>query len=363
MWPLTDKIQLLKKLNRKSIILNSLPFVLAGLIFILIKLSFKNPMAVESLYQYRLYPVIKVPLSWFSSLFPFALGDIFYTIALLALGSGLVAVVIRKLRVKNFIFRTLQSIAILYSAFYLLWGFNYFRPDIGSRIGWQKYKSDEIFFRQILDTIIIASNSSYTTMSEKDYSSIIKSVDDSYLINSRDLMINYRDEAKKPKKMIYSSIMAKFGLSGYFGPFFSEVNLNSKLLPMDYAFSLAHEVAHKTGIANEAEANFVSYVVCNCSGDLRLRYSANIMVLIYFLSDAHHLHDYSGIVEKVDKRVMDDLYLRRDYYEGLQNKTLEKVSSAANDAYLKANNIKTGIKNYNQVVALILSKYHNSAKK
>ena len=45
------------------------------------------------------------------------------------------------------------------------------------------------------------------------------------------------------------------------------------------------------------------------------------------------------------------------YYDNLQNKTLEKVQSVANDVYLKSNNIKTGIENYNQVVALIIRWY------
>jgi hypothetical protein len=45
---------------------------------------------------------------------------------------------------------------------------------------------------------------------------------------------------------------------------------------------------------------------------------------------------------------------------GLQNKKLLKVQAAANNVYLKTNFIKSGIKNYNQVVSLVISWYHNS---
>jgi hypothetical protein len=89
-------------------------------------------------------------------------------------------------------------------------------------------------------------------------------------------------------------------------------------------------------------------------------YSGYMMLLLYFLNDAEKLSDYKTIIEKIDKSVIGDLRFRYNYYNKLQNKTLEKVSSAANDAYLKANHIKTGIKNYNQVVALTIAWYRNS---
>jgi hypothetical protein len=85
-----------------------------------------------------------------------------------------------------------------------------------------------------------------------------------------------------------------------------------------------------------------------------------MMLLLYFLNDASRLSDYGTIIKKIDEHVISDLRFRRAYYEKQQNKTLEKVSSAANDAYLKANNIKTGIRNYDQVVTLAISWYRNS---
>lgn len=363
MWPLTDKIQSLKKLNRKSVILNSMPFILALIIYVTVKLSMNNPHVIESIYSCGIYPVIEFPLSWFSSLFPFSLGDTFYTAVILAFLGGLAAVVFRKLKFGRYLLRTIQLIAILYSVFYLFWGYNYFRPDIAVRLDWQKFRADELYFRQVLDTIIVNVNRNYCVIKESDYSSVNDIVDESFYKNGTTVGIIYRGGAKHPKKMIYSSKMAKFGISGYFGPYFSEVQLNSKLLPIEYPFALAHEVAHKCGVSNEAEANFVSYIVCNSSEDHRLRYSGNLMIMLYFLDDAHKLKDYGVIVKKIDSRAIDDIKFMRKYYTALQNETLEKVSSAANDAYLKANNIKSGIKNYNQVVALVLSGYHSSDKK
>jgi hypothetical protein len=41
------------------------------------------------------------------------------------------------------------------------------------------------------------------------------------------------------------------------------------------------------------------------------------------------------------------------------NNTLSDMQTAANNSYLKANNIEKGVKNYNQVVSLVLSWYYN----
>ena len=149
------------------------------------------------------------------------------------------------------------------------------------------------------------------------------------------------------------------GLSGYFGPFFNGIHVNGYLLPMDYPFLLGHEKAHQFGVTSEAEANLVAYVICVTSEDQRLRYSGYQSLLLYFLRDAHHLKDYKDYLNKIDQRVLKDLQYREKYYEGLLNNTLSDMQTAANNSYLKANNIEKGVKNYNQVVSLVISWYYN----
>jgi hypothetical protein len=93
-----------------------------------------------------------------------------------------------------------------------------------------------------------------------------------------------------------------------------------------------------------------------------LQYSGNVNLLLYFLSDASHLKDVKDYIRKIDKKVIVDLRFQRRHWQGLQNKTLDQVQTAANNAYLKTNNIEEGVKNYNQVVALVISYYNNLNK-
>ena len=344
----------------RKIIVISWPFFLALLVFLSIQFAIRNAKMVEHYYSIGIYPFIAKFFSSFSNLISFSLWDVFWVLIILMIFIGLVLVLFKKLKFGWYILRTIQLLAVLYSFFYIVWGYNYFRPKIEKRIGWESPKADEMIFRPILDSIILQTNYNYIFISYSDYSKIDSLIEESYRTNSPELGINYPNGTRRPKTMIFSSFFAKLGVNGYFGPFFNEIHVDSYLLPTDYPLVLAHEKAHQFGITSEAEANFVAFVICVKSGDLRLKYSGYQSLLLYFLKDASHMKDYKEYLNKIDKNVIQDLRFRQKYYLGLENKNLSKMQTAVNNAYLKANKIEKGVKNYDQVVSLVISWYHNS---
>ena len=348
-----------KKVSFSKIVVISWPFFLAVLVFLSTRLAIRNSGTVEHYYSAEIYPVLARLLSFFSNLIPFSLWDVFWILIILLIISGLVLVIIKKIKFGWYSLRILQTIAILYSIFYLVWGYNYFRPKIQERLDWKIPASDEQVFRSVLDTIINKTNINYIPVSSSDFQEIDKLVEDSYRLHSRELGIIYPNGSRRPKRMIFSMLYGEMGLSGYFGPFFNEIHVNGYLLPMDYPFLLGHEKAHQFGITSEAEANLIAYVICVTSKDQRLRYSGYQSLLLYFLRDASHMKDYKDYLNKIDSPVLKDLQYRQKYYEGMLNNTLSDMQTAANNSYLKANNIEKGVKNYNQVVSLVLSWYYN----
>jgi len=339
------------------------PFALAALIFLCVRFALRNPGLVEQYYSRGIYLQIAKLVSAFSRLFTFSLWDIFWMLIILSIICSLILIVLRKVKPGWYFLRLAHLFALLYTFFYLLWGFNYFRPKIEIRIGWEKPKSDETIFRSTLDSIISHCNSSYISVLPSDYQKVDSLIEESYLKNSLELGISYPNGSRRPKTMLFSSFFAKSGVSGYFGPFFNEIHLNYYLLPMEYPFVLAHEKAHQFGITNEAEANLVAFVVCITSKDHRLQYSGYVNLLTYFLSDAVSLKDIKEYIRKIDKSVILDLRFQRSHWQGLQNKTIDRVQTAANNAYLKTNHIEEGVKNYNKVVALVISYYSYMSKK
>jgi hypothetical protein len=347
------------KLMSKPNLLKGWPFLLALLTFVIVKISTYNPLFTEKYYSEGLYPYIASTFSFFSNLVPFSIWDIFWIVATLLLLAALILVLIRRLKLSTFLLRLFQSLAIIYSFFYFAWGLNYFRPKIENRIGWAKPSPDEAFFREILDTIIVNTNKSYSVLDPANHNQIDSLVEKSYQNNAKALGIDYPNGSRTPKTMILSSIFAKSGVSGYFGPFFNEIHLNEYLLPFEYPFTLAHEKAHQFGITDESEANFAAFIVCTTAGDKRLQYSGNMQLLLYFLSDAHQLKDRKEYVDRIDSLVIKDIQNQKRHWQALENKTLDKVQTAANNAYLKTNRIHEGVKNYNQVVSLVITWYFN----
>ena len=92
-----------------------------------------------------------------------------------------------------------------------------------------------------------------------------------------------------PKPMLMPFLMSGVGVLGYMGPFFTEYNLNPDLLPVQYPFTYAHEMAHVLGISSEAEANLYGFLVCSRSGVPEIRFSAYFALLPYVLSNAYGL--------------------------------------------------------------------------
>jgi hypothetical protein len=335
------------------------PFIPALITFFCIKLAVRNPQIVEKYYSNGFYPIISKIFSSVSRLIGISLWDVSWLLTILLFISGLLLVILKTIKPGCYILRVWQAAALFYSFFYISWGFNYFRPDIGTRIGWEKIKVNENMFRTVLDSLIVQTNRNYSEISICDYASINNLVEDSYQRNSAWLGINYPNGYRRTKTMLLSSLFLKFGISGYFGPFFNEVHLNYYLLPSDYPFTLSHEKAHQFGIASEAEANLAAFVVCTSSEDSRLKYSAYRTLLQYFLSDASSFKDYPDYEKKIDKRVIMDLKFRQRYYLGLRNKAFENAQTFIYNIFLKSNHISKGVMNYNQVVELVLDWYYD----
>ena len=178
-------------------------------------------------------------------MFSFSLWDLLWLAVVILVLSGLILVFSRTIKLKWYLFHILELVLTVYSLFYISWGFNYYRPGIEKRLGWERIEPGEETFRLILDSLIVHTNKSYMDVSASDYQEIDRLIENSYQKNGSVLGIGYPNGNRRPKTIFLSSYFAKSGISGYFGPLFNEVHINYYQLPMDYPFVLAHEKAHR----------------------------------------------------------------------------------------------------------------------
>ena len=318
------------------------------------KLAYRFPSVTEKIYSQFIYPIIARIISPISNIFSFSLDDFFYVLLILTLLLLIILLSIRKIAFAKAGKIALNILSATYILFYFLWGFNYFRNDLNERLKLEKHEPNTKAFLVQLKKLVENTNKSWCSFEDWDVEKVDQNIENSYKKLAPVLKIKYPSGKRNPKSITVSRFFAQAGISGYYGPFFNEVHVNSYILPIEYPYILAHEKAHQLGVTNEAEANFYAWLVCTKSNSKQLKYSANLHVLQYFLYQGYQLEEYPEIIAKLDKRVKKDLQAIREHWMSMRNEKIDEAASKVNDFYLKTNKIKDGVKEYSGVVKFVM---------
>ncbi|MBT6004528.1 MAG: DUF3810 domain-containing protein, partial [Prolixibacteraceae bacterium] len=274
--------------------------------YVLTEIFARNPFWAEKIYSRGIYPFVTKILSKTSSFFPFSLDDIFYLLLIFAAVVIIILSIFKKISLKNSGKIVLNIFASVYILFYSLWGYNYFRNNINQRIDLAEREPDAEEFISVLKDLIVKTNNSFCTFNNFNMIEIERLIEKSYNKLAPVLQINYPAGKRRAKNITFSRFFAKAGISGYYGPFFSEVHINKNNLPVEYPFVLAHEKAHQFGISSEAEANFYAWLVCSQSESKQLQYSANLYILKFFIYQGYQMEQYPEIIKELNGNVKND---------------------------------------------------------
>ena len=328
--------------------------LLAIVCFILTLVAGHHRSFTESLYSQGLYPHLAGILSAISSLFPFSLDDLLYAVLILLIPLLIFLLIFRKISFATAGKLTLKVLAAIYILFYVLWGFNYFREDLNKRLQLETSSTNKYEFLEVMYRLIDATNNSYIPIDQLDKNKIDSLIEVSYKNLDKALKLNYPAGSRTDKTITLSRLFSKSGITGYYGPFFNEVHVNSDVLPLENPVILAHEKAHQFGVTGESEANFYAWLVCSQNNSQVLNYSGNLFILRYFFSQARALEEYPQLVRKIDPNVQKDFDKIREHWQVLRNEKYERVASKVNDTYLKTNKIEAGINDYYGVVKHVM---------
>ncbi len=337
-------------------------FPLAALLFFgLTELASRFPQLTDRWYSQGIYPFFARILSALSSKVPFSLDDLFYVLLIVGFVTVIILLIFRKISFKRTLLLLFNAVAVSYILFYLFWGLNYYRTGLNERLGLTAQKPESTEFIDELKKIIDATSRSVCSFEDFNKAEIDSLVEDSYKKLAPVLKIDYPMGSRKAKEITFSRFFAQAGISGYFGPFFNEVHVNSNNLSIEYPFVLAHEKAHQFGVTGEAEANFYAWLVCTQSSSKQLRYSANLYILRFFLYEGYQLEEYPKVIALLDEKVKADFVKIRENWEKLRNEKVDKAASKVNDTYLKSNKVKKGIDDYNAVVKHVMDYSNDKA--
>ena len=314
--------------------------------------------AMGEWYARHLYPFISFILSRISFLLPFSVGDVFIYGSIAGLLVYWGYALVKRRSWKRTLGHSIEYLLWVYVWFYLSWGLNYFRENFFSRTGtvYVEYSPEQ--FKQFLTVYTDSLNSSFVAFDKIDESLVSAEIKDGYNMMDRRFGLNRPAAYLRAKPMLIPPLMSGVGVLGYMGPFFNEYNLNPRLLPVQYPFTYAHEMAHVLGISSEAEANLYAYLVCTQSKIPEIRFSGYFGLLSYVLENAYMLlseDEFNQWRESISPEIR-ELYNRKvTFWQAQYSPFIGELQDTLYNWFLKGNNIPTGRKNYSEVVALLMA--------
>lgn len=314
-------------------------------------------------YATVLYPVISALLSAVASLVPFSLEE------WIVVGAGLWLIIspIFGLRhhagLGRVLFREVELGLWLFVWFYVGWGCNYYRTDFYTRLAVEPVQQENELFEEFLAQYVDDINACYPSAYTLDSEAAERLVKELYcqLPQSYGLCQPHHYQHSKP--VVFNRLYSAVGVLGYMGPFMAESQLNMQLLPEEYPFTYAHELAHLLGISSEAESNYWAYAVCTSSADSQLRYSGYFGLLAYLINNSASLltpEEHQAWISRLDPRILHDLRAKGQHWQRQQIGWINELQERFYDWYLRSNQVPQGRANYSQVVRMLLSVHRSS---
>lgn len=296
-------------------------------------------------------------ISWFNQLFElkkeihqllfskfgFSAGDVFYII----LSSFLLFLIIKLFNKKtrsNSAFQLIITFNVFYFIYQFSWGMLYFQKPLiydlpKEKININEAKSLSLKFLKscIEERKLVSENQNGVFIINN-----LKILEQAVLVNQHNLPKSLIK--KKPtdinnfKSSLFDGVLSFTGVLGYYNPFTSEAQYNSKLPASFIPFTLAHESSHQLGYAREQEANFVGYLIGKNSANSDLKYSTDLFALKSLLNFINEndpefveeiLNKYSAGMKR--DRANDKLFMLK------HQSFLNAVFAFTNNLFLKSN--------------------------
>lgn len=259
---------------------------------------------------------------------------------------------------------------VIYGGFCVLWGVYYYSSDFEEQSG---IYAEPVSDQQLLTVTryFTVKLNSYADAVSRDENGVfneeMNAIFDhsSVLYNSVcDVFPCLEGDQLRVKPFFFSEILSRISFTGFFFPFTGEANINiaspSCLIPS----TIAHEIAHQRGIAEEDEANFVGILACLEDGDPVYCYSACLLAYIH-LSNALYKTDreaWSENYETLSTGVIADLKANNAYWAKYENSVAEKASNAVYTGFLQSYGQEQGLKTYGACIDLLIAYYYTQAE-
>jgi hypothetical protein len=315
-------------------------------------------------------------VSWLADWVPLSLAELFYGVAIVALLLFVVRSIVLLVKRPGKLTRLVRRIVVLgaavlifYTGFTLLWGVNYYGSTFSEESGLERRGATAQELYQLTVSFIQEANDLADSVT-RDEDGLFAEPDANIFADSATIYEGISQEypflsgyVRSPKPMVTSRLLSYLDFTGFYFPFTGEATLNvdapSCLLPA----TVAHELSHQRGIANEDEANFVAILACLRSGNTTYRYSGCLMGYIH-LSNALYKADkalWQQAHDQLSASVLADIQQNNSYWAQIKStlpgSTATQVSNTVYSSFAASYGEEDVMQRYGACVELLVAYY------
>jgi hypothetical protein len=314
------------------------------------------PAFIESAYANGLFARMNELFVPLTNAVPFALGDLLFVVTAGGLAAawivGLRRASGRRLRaVALLALHTAGLAALIVLAFNLLWGLNYRRVPVASRVAYDPARVTPDRVSAFADRIVAILNDDVTAAHERAAHESPEAMRAELQRDEEPVLARLGDDwpvaLTVPKVTLADRFYAMMGVGGQYDPFTFETLLNSTFLPEEVPRALAHEWSHVGGFGDEGDANWIGTVTCLRSQDPLIRYSA-----AFWTYDELPESDRRRL--KLAPAVRGDFIAARERFLRYYTPQLANISWNLYDRYLRANGVAGGVVSYSRYLQLLV---------
>lgn len=332
--------------------------------YLLVKWLSGYPEFIESYYSNGIYPYISRLFRFMLGWIPFSFGDLVYGFAIIFIIRWVIKNFKRlKTDTKNWFVDVFSAISIIYFAFHLFWGLNYYRLPLHKSLHLKsEYTTEQLI--KVTENLIEKSNKIHATLIKNDTLPIHVPYSKSLILEM--VPLGYKNlekdyphleyHPKSIKKSMFSVPLTYMGFSGYLNPLTLESQVDYLIPIYIFPTTASHEVAHQLGFAAENEANFIGCLAAINHDDVYFKYSGYTFALRFCLNEIYRRDEalFDSITKTVNKGILKNYQEIRTFWDTYENPA-EPIFKTTYSSYLKANKQDKGMQSYNYVVALFVN--------
>ncbi len=250
------------------------------------------------------------------------------------------------------------------TAFYALWGMNYHASPLAAELEISVHPRSSEELSSLCEYLVEKANS-LSHLVPRDAKG--KLVDIDFKETARAVagqFGRFTGKTETPAKpVLASAFMSQGRITGIFIPFTAEANVNVDNPTPDNVFCMAHEMAHRYGVAPEDEANFMAFLTMHDAEDPLLSYCAYLGALKYSQNRLYSAdyEEFARIYALYDDNIAKDFAFQREYWSQFEGKAA-KISTQVNNAFLIVQGQSDGVQSYGRMVDLMLGWYEKQDK-